>query len=308
MRCKLLGAAILMHICLGNGLSAQQRGLEFATLTSLVGAWREPQEEGMLYEVWEQANDSVLLGRSFTVRGRDTAPEETVRLASREGAITYSPSVARQNEGKAVVFTLKTVDDSGFVFENAAHDFPQRIRYRLSPKGDSLLAVISGSTAKGYREFRYRYSRVRPSACERMRYFAGHWRLKARTAGNTGTPDITADWQVHPAADDSTCLVGNVVLSKGDTFTRERIAYDPVKNLFVRTIAATDGSVYSFVTAGWRKDRLTWTGTRSLAGDTVGMKQMILLRDRNYFGAVFYVRQNGKWVMTMSEDLERAID
>lgn len=125
----------------------------------MAGSWRMPQEKGFLYEVWLKQNDSTLIGRSFSVQGNDTIPEESTRLAFHSsGRITFTANVAVQNGGQPVHFVLRSIDKMSFAFENRNHDFPQMIRYK--PGRYTLLAAISGNTPKGYRTIRFRYARV----------------------------------------------------------------------------------------------------------------------------------------------------
>jgi hypothetical protein len=212
---------------------AQFSRQDFRKLNALTGVWQMPQPPGLLYEIWEQASDTLLLGRSFSVRNGDTIPQETVRLSWSLGRITYTPTVAGQNGGLPVSFTLKSISDSGFLFENPAHDFPQLIRYM--PSENILFAIVSGQTAKGYRANGYTYTRVpKPVVADPMGYFRGRWRLRAWLSGKgTNTPpDINATWFVSGILENVTCLSGQVQLAGGKLFTSELIAFDPAKRTF----------------------------------------------------------------------------
>ena len=165
---------LLLLLFSSQPASAQFSRQDFRKLAALTGAWQMPQPPGLLYEIWERGSDTLLLGRSFSVRGKDTIPQETVQLAWNGGVITYRPTVVGQNGGLPVTFTLKNISDSGFLFENPAHDFPQAIRYR--PSGDALFATVSGNTAKGYKAIRYTYTRpAKLVAVDAMAYFKGRW-------------------------------------------------------------------------------------------------------------------------------------
>jgi len=295
---------LLLLLVLSKGAVAQFRRADFDKLSVLAGTWQMPQEKGMLYEVWELDSDTMLLGRSFSVSGKDTIPEETVQLSWSKGAITYSPTVVDQNKGLPVIFTLKSIGISGFLFENKAHDFPQRIRYQ--PKGDTLLASVSGKMADGVREIKYSYVRVADTHGRAdLGYFAGKWWLKAWTTGDrTGKPDINGTWLVERAPQGS-CLTGQVRLLSGRIFTHELIAYNPAQREFTRTIAAADSSYYTFTTKGWAANKLIWLGTQSTRNGSVPMKQEILRKGPDTFRAVFFIRDNGDWNVVMTEELER---
>jgi hypothetical protein len=59
----------------------------------------------------------------------------------------------------SVAFAEKERSAGRLVWENAAHDFPQRIMYTAAP-GDSLLARIEGRTPNGDRFMEWRMGRV----------------------------------------------------------------------------------------------------------------------------------------------------
>jgi hypothetical protein len=103
------------------------------------------------YEIWEKKNAVMMQGKSYSVLGTE--------ITFRRGVITYSPAVIRQNNGVPIPFTMvKKSDSEGFIFENATHDFSQRITYQFTD-ARSLVATISGNTKKGYREIPFRFTR-----------------------------------------------------------------------------------------------------------------------------------------------------
>jgi hypothetical protein len=58
----------------------------------------------------------------------------------------------------SAVFTARTATANDVVFENAAHDFPQRVGYKRD--GDSLLAWVEGTTNSKSRRVEFPYRRV----------------------------------------------------------------------------------------------------------------------------------------------------
>lgn len=109
----------------------------------LLGSWRGVFPEGSVGESWERQNEHLFTGSGFFVMGTDTVSKEKLRLLSEGAGVFYEPTVSAQNDGKTVRFKLTSADDSSLVFENPAHDFPQKITYRrIGP--DSLFAEISG--------------------------------------------------------------------------------------------------------------------------------------------------------------------
>jgi hypothetical protein len=81
---------------------------------------------------------------------------EFLRIAETADGVSYFASPG----GKPPVeFKAKETGDKRVVFENAAHDFPQRIIYRRD--GDQLVARIEGSIQGKVRTEEWRFTRVR---------------------------------------------------------------------------------------------------------------------------------------------------
>lgn len=150
---------ILTGTVLSTTTSGQQRQA-IQQLSWLCGTWENKTAKGILYETWVPVSNTFYQGKSYMLHQKDTVVLETIQLTVRKGVLCYIPAVTRQNKGQAVVFTLSSIDDSNVVFENPAHDFPQRISYtRIT--ADSLIAEISGSRGgqKQTRQFMMRRSR-----------------------------------------------------------------------------------------------------------------------------------------------------
>ena len=126
----------------------------------LLGEWRNNTPRGVLYEAWRVKDDSTYTGRSCFVVGQDTVSSEVVELGVRGGALLYIPTVRDQNEGQPVTFKETQVSDKEMIFENPAHDFPQRITYtQINP--DSLVAVISGMQGEKEKSVQFPMKRVK---------------------------------------------------------------------------------------------------------------------------------------------------
>jgi len=82
-----------------------------------------------------------MLGMSRTVADGKTREFEFMRIAREEsGDIFFIANPSGQKEAR---FKLIKADAREVIFENPAHDFPQRVIYRLD-EGDSLLGRIEG--------------------------------------------------------------------------------------------------------------------------------------------------------------------
>jgi hypothetical protein len=74
----------------------------------------------------------------------------------KEGAVTYTPRIGTTQTPVSFKVIRQTGDE--VVFENLAHDFPQRILYRPLPGG--LFARIEGSKSGGDRHEDFPMKRV----------------------------------------------------------------------------------------------------------------------------------------------------
>ncbi len=110
----------------------------------LVGTWENQTKEGTLTETWNKLNDSTFSGNSYFVSGTDTSFSESISLVQRNGVLLYIPAVKNQNDGLGISFRLITMNEKELIFENAEHDYPQRISYH-HVSNDSLIAEISGN-------------------------------------------------------------------------------------------------------------------------------------------------------------------
>lgn len=110
----------------------------------LIGNWENTSPEGILTENWQKLNDSTFNASSYFIKGKDTLHFETIVLAQKGETLTYFATVKGQNEDKAVSFpsTAETADK--LVFENAKHDYPQKITYTKGVN-NTLTAEISGN-------------------------------------------------------------------------------------------------------------------------------------------------------------------
>lgn len=109
----------------------------------LLGQWRSQPAGKTLYETWTRSSDTAFAGKGYFLKGSDTVVLEHIRLVARNGEFFYIPVVNNQNNGEPVLFKLTSMKADQLVFENPAHDFPQKITY-THVTADSLLAVTSG--------------------------------------------------------------------------------------------------------------------------------------------------------------------
>lgn len=99
-----------------------------------------------------------MLGMGRTVANGKTVEYEFVQIREEaDGAIYYVAKLSGQPEAS---FKLIKLQNREATFENPAHDFPQRIIYRLEPDG-SLFARVEGTSKGKARGFDYPMKRAR---------------------------------------------------------------------------------------------------------------------------------------------------
>ena len=125
----------------------------------LLGTWEYRDDSGNVsYESWTKVNDNEFSGESYVLQGEDTIIFEIIQLTQKQDSIFYIAKVEGQNNNLPIRFALTSISENLMIFENPAHDFPQKIEYS---KVDNklMIAEISG-LIKG-KEVVYRFSMIR---------------------------------------------------------------------------------------------------------------------------------------------------
>jgi hypothetical protein len=118
----------------------------------LAGDWVSERDGRWTEESWTAPRGGVMLGHSRSGRGEVLREYEFIRIArGDDGAISY---IAMPQGGAPVAFALVRHDRASATFENAAHDYPQRIAYVRD--GDTLTATISAIDGSKARSWTYR--------------------------------------------------------------------------------------------------------------------------------------------------------
>lgn len=125
----------------------------------LAGCWELTVADKQLVvnEQWMRPSGGMSIGSSRTVRAGKTVAFEFLRLTEEADGIYYiaKPSSNRDETR----FKLTKITAAEAVFENPAHDFPQRIIYRRN--GDKLDARIEGTINGKPRGSDFPYVRVK---------------------------------------------------------------------------------------------------------------------------------------------------
>lgn len=137
-------------LMLSKYLSAQQLPKEepfsMDKLNWILDKWVGEGNGGTMYENWVKADENLFNGEAYTIKNGDTIFTESLKIEKIGDDIFYVAEVAH-NPGP-VSFRLIELSDTGAVFENPGHDFPNRIIYTLKDDG-SLYARIEGKNKKG---------------------------------------------------------------------------------------------------------------------------------------------------------------
>jgi hypothetical protein len=129
----------LLAACAAMPASAAGDTLE--KLGWLQGCWAAAGGEPGSAEHWMAPAGGTMLGMSRTVRKGRTVAYEFIRIE--QGADGRLVFIAQPSGQPQASFPLVREDGDAFVFENPAHDFPQRVIYRRVGEA-SLHARIEG--------------------------------------------------------------------------------------------------------------------------------------------------------------------
>lgn len=102
----------------------------------LSGCWHN--QDGTMREVWSEGFDGLLFGYSVTQKQGKVTFFEALRIERREADHVY---IAAPNGTGITEFVLTDTGEHAAVFENPAHDFPQRLHYQRN--GDQLTIDVS---------------------------------------------------------------------------------------------------------------------------------------------------------------------
>lgn len=143
-------------IALVAGAAAAAEPVKVADLGWMTGTWVQAQDGAVTRETWLPAQDGLAAGASVASRpGREPFREFMTLHDGPDGAV-FTAFV----DGQAPTsFTLVSAEGGRLVFENEAHDFPQRVVYQRC--GEDLCAAVEGEIDGKPRSQTWRYKRER---------------------------------------------------------------------------------------------------------------------------------------------------
>ena len=138
-----------------------QRAAPIDRLAWLQGCWTSQSAgDRVVDEQWMGPRGGAMMGMSRTVAGGTLREYELVIIRPAPSGLVYEAHPSGQ---KSATFPVKEQTDASIVFEDLAHDFPQRIGYRRDG-ADAITAWIEGASDGRSRRVEYPYRRAACSA------------------------------------------------------------------------------------------------------------------------------------------------
>ncbi|MCC7178998.1 MAG: hypothetical protein IT177_11465 [Acidobacteria bacterium] len=148
------GAALLLAVSAVEASRAQATSA--SALAWMAGSWAGADGRVEHEEHWTAPKGGAMVGMHRTIRDGRMVEFEFLRIEEQKGGLVYLSMP--NGRSPATPFTLKTLEGQRVVFENLAHDFPQRVIYWLD--GDDLRARIEGTANGKERSMEWRWSRA----------------------------------------------------------------------------------------------------------------------------------------------------
>jgi len=147
---------LLLLAFVGASSVASAQSVSIKDVAWLQGCWEQRDGDRVVEERWMSPRAGSMLGVGRTTRGDKLIEHEYVVLTEREGRLAYEAHPSGQ---AAATFVYKPITGREVVFEDAAHDFPQRVGYKSTGPGQ-LLAWIEGTSGGKTRRIEFAYRLV----------------------------------------------------------------------------------------------------------------------------------------------------
>jgi hypothetical protein len=138
-------------------LAREPAPASFDDLTWMAGAWTQTDDRGVTTrETWLAPLGGAMAGVGQTTRPGGKTSFEFMSITTEAAGPTFTARIEGQTP---TPFVLKPGPAGEAVFENLAHDFPQRVIYRRC--GEDLCGRIEGVVDGQARAIDWRYVRVK---------------------------------------------------------------------------------------------------------------------------------------------------
>ncbi len=130
---------------------------EIEKLSWMTGVWTQKKDGDTVQESWLGPSGKMMAAVNLTTSARRGTSFEFLRIVETPTGLAYLASPG----GKSPVeFKLKALGEKKVVFENPAHDFPQRVMYWIEPDG-AMKARIEGAVQGKVRGMEWRFDSVK---------------------------------------------------------------------------------------------------------------------------------------------------
>ncbi len=127
-------------------------------LSWMSGYWLSCEDGREVSETWSDPRGGLMLGTSITMKNGRLDGFESSRIAVPDGADTTVSYFAGVEGAAPVAFPAREASGTRVVFENAGHDFPQRVIYERT--GEVLNARIEGHMGDREQVMRWSYRKA----------------------------------------------------------------------------------------------------------------------------------------------------
>lgn len=145
--------ALVFAIAAASGHAAPIDDVQ--ALSWMAGTWISEADGAVTRETWLTPRDGAMAGAGQSNRPGKPPSIEHMKITTEPGGATFTALVPGQ---PPTPFVLKSARDGEAVFENLAHDFPQRVIYRRCDT--DLCARIEGLMDGRLESQEWRYRRA----------------------------------------------------------------------------------------------------------------------------------------------------
>ena len=143
-------------LLLASPSALAQTPARVAALEWMTGTWVQETPRERVAESWLGPGNGVMVAVNLTTLANGRETYEFLRIADTAEGCSYFASPGGR---PPVEFKLKESAAKRVVFENAAHDFPQRILYWR--EGEQLVARVEGTIKGQARSEEWKFSRTK---------------------------------------------------------------------------------------------------------------------------------------------------
>lgn len=126
------------------------------SLSWMAGSWTADKDGATVRETWLPPLGGAMAGAGQTNRPGRRPFVEHMKITAEPAGVTFTAILPGQ---PPTPFVLKPGPDGEAVFENPAHDYPQRVIYRRC--GEDLCAAVEGAVKGALRREEWRYTRIK---------------------------------------------------------------------------------------------------------------------------------------------------